>query len=125
MPLLFPPPEINFQPPPSPEEENLIELVEVVQNPEQENLIQLAEIIPNPDPIVDEGNPNISETDSVPSSSTNLKYIVFLARRLKRLNTDEYRQRTRINCLCVLAVLLTLGQAVIITLILLIILHHI
>ena len=44
---LFSPPEINFQPPPSPEEENLIELVEVVQNPEQENLIQLAEIIPN------------------------------------------------------------------------------
>ena len=78
MPLLFPPPEINFQPPPSLEEENLIELVEVVQNPEQENLIQLAEIIPNPDPIVDEGHTNISETDSLPSSSTNLKYIVFL-----------------------------------------------
>jgi len=133
MPLLFPPPENNFQPPPLPEEENLIEVVEivpevvpeVVPEPVQEHPIQLVEIVPNLEPIVDEGHPNISETDSVPSSSTNLRHIIFLAQHLKRLDTAEYSQRTKVNCLCLLAVLLTLSQAAIITLILLIILHYI
>ena len=37
MPLLFPPPENNFQTPP-PEEANLIEVIEVTQNPETETL---------------------------------------------------------------------------------------
>ena len=124
MSLLFPSTENNFQPPP-PEEENLSTVVEVVQNPEQENTIQLAEIVPNPEPIVDEGHPNISEIDSVPSSSTNLEYIIFLVQSLKCLDTAEYSQRTRINCLCLLAVILTLSQATVITLILLIILHYI
>ena len=123
MPLLFPPPENNFQTPP-PEEANLIEVIEVAQNPKTENSIQLAKIVPKQGPIVDEGHPNISET-SVPSSSKNFEHIAHIAKGLIRLEIAEHRQKSRVNCLFVLAVILTLSQAAIVTLVLLIILNYI
>jgi hypothetical protein len=135
MPLLFPPPENNYQPPPlvQPEEvENLIELAEIIPNPEPE-----VEIVPLQPPLIlaepqpNAGNQVADETDNSEFISSNTQInelqqdVIFLATRLKRLDKREKSQKSKLNWLCFFTVVLTLTQITIVSLILLIILHYI
>ena len=141
MPLLFPPPENDFQPPPLPEEENLIELAEIIPNPEPQVEIvhpePAVEIVPQQPHVVlaepqpDVGNQVADETDNSEFFSSNPQInelqqdVIFLAQRLKRLDKAEKSQKSKLNWLCFFTVVLTLTQITIVTLILLIILHYI